>query len=219
MAQTFSDDTFAPGNVAQTDLANIEANFAALKSTFSGTGAPANQVAGMQWFDTDNYVVKYRDAGDSAWLGLMHGDASQKVWIYRNTAMNGWVVDGAVSDVVLALKGGTTYTTGAATAGSWTVSGLSDSGHTHASTLAAPNHTHTLADSSYYPGGDMIGYLARNGAVYSSGSGGHRGPKDVTGNPTATALTGSITSATATIASAGTWRAAAAVGTLQYLNL
>jgi len=138
MSQTYTTDTFAGSHVGQTDLQNMENNFAALKSNFSGAAGPGNTVAGMGWFDTTKKLLKNRNVGDTAWIGLMHGDTSQKILVYRNAAMDGWAIDGAQTDRVIALKGGATYVAGGAVAGSWT---LPD--HT---LLGAeiPSHTHTV---------------------------------------------------------------------------
>ena len=179
MGQTWTTDCFAGAHEAQTDLQNMETNFATLKSLFSGTSAPSNTVAGMPWFDTTKKVLKVRNTTDAAWVGLMHGDTSQKMWVYRNAAMDGWAVDGAagIQDKVLAVKGGTTYTTGAATAGSWTVSGIT-------STCSAPSATINVNSAT---------------PDLAVGSQGHLH--------------------TITPSQDATWRAAAAVGTLQYLDL
>lgn len=213
MSQTWTDDTFAGSHDAQTDLQNMENNLACLKSLFSGTTAPSNTLAGMPWFDTTKKVLKMRDSTDAAWIGLMHGDTSQKMWVYRNAAMDGWTVDSGVSDVVLALKGGTTYTAGAATAGSWTVSGLA---HTHAQTA----HTHDLPLG---PGPDTLawkstqkcgsGDLATDYALGSAAPNGGSWYDHFVSDASAAVNTGSGG------ASDATWRAAAAVGTLQYLGL
>lgn len=214
MSQTYTADCFAGAHEAQTDLQNMENNFAALKSSFSGAGAPSNTVAGMPWFDTTKKVLKYRNTADAAWYGLMHGDTSQKIWVYRNAAMDGWAVDSGVSDTILALKGGSTYTAGAATAGSWTVSGLYDTGHAHTpGTFAAPNHTHS--GTSSIPSATTI-VNGEGGTAVASDSHTHT---LTTGNPTATAITGISSSGYAIIASDSAWRPSAAVGTLQYLDI
>ena len=124
MAQSWTDDVYASGHVGDTDLQNMENNFTAIKSLFSGGSAPPNAVAGMPWFDTTQKVQKQRNAGNSAWIGLMHGDTSEKRLVYRDAAMDGYARDSGVTDKVLALKGGSTYTTGGATAGSWTLTGF-----------------------------------------------------------------------------------------------
>lgn len=107
MAQNWDDNTYALNDVAADNLQQIEDNFAAVKSSFSGSSTPANAVPGMFWFDTTNKVLKVRNQADSAWLGIMTGNSSVKVWVYSNTAGDGWVIDtGAPTDRVLALKGG-----------------------------------------------------------------------------------------------------------------
>lgn len=68
MAQNFTDDCFDANHVGQTDLGNIESNFACLKSSFSGPSAPSNPVAGMLWYDTTNKRLKLRNEANNAWL-------------------------------------------------------------------------------------------------------------------------------------------------------
>jgi hypothetical protein len=70
MAQTYTDNCFAPGNVGQTDLGHMEENFAALKSSFSGTTPPSNTVAGMLWLDTTANILKLRNEANNAWLSV-----------------------------------------------------------------------------------------------------------------------------------------------------
>jgi len=70
MAQNWTDDVFDPGHVGQTDLQNIENNFACLKSSFSGSSAPANPVPGMFWVDTANHILKMRNEANNAWLNV-----------------------------------------------------------------------------------------------------------------------------------------------------
>jgi len=70
MAQNWTDDVFDPGHVGQTDLQNIENNFACLKSSFSGSSAPVNPVPGMFWVDTTNHILKMRNEANNAWLNV-----------------------------------------------------------------------------------------------------------------------------------------------------
>ena len=70
MAQNFTDDVFDPNHDGQTDLQNIENNFAALKSQFGGASAPANPVAGQPWVDTTSHILKIRNEANSAWLSI-----------------------------------------------------------------------------------------------------------------------------------------------------
>jgi hypothetical protein len=152
MSQNWTDDVFAGGHVGQTDLQNMENNFAAIKSSFSGASQPSNQVPFMLWGHTSNKLLKMRNDDDSAWWGLMHGDTDQKILVYRNAAMDGWAIDSTVTDRLVAIKGGTTYTTGAATAGSWnqpdhTLVASEIPAHTHG---AAGAHNHTVNGSTGY---------------------------------------------------------------------
>lgn len=70
MAQNFTDDCFAGSHVGQTDLQNMENNFACLKSSFSGSSAPSNPVAGMFWYDTSAHILKLRNEANNAWLSI-----------------------------------------------------------------------------------------------------------------------------------------------------
>lgn len=70
MSQTYTDDCYASGHQAATDLQAYKDNFAALKSAFSGTSAPSNPVAGMWWFDTTNNLMKLRNEANDAWRSV-----------------------------------------------------------------------------------------------------------------------------------------------------
>lgn len=70
MAQDFTDDCFGAAHEAQVDMQNIEDNFTALKSTFSGASQPSNTVAGMWWYDTSSHILKIRNEANSAWLNV-----------------------------------------------------------------------------------------------------------------------------------------------------
>ncbi len=151
MVQTWTDDVYGGSHAAATDLQNMENNFASLKTLFAGGAQPANRVGGMPWFDTANDVLKYRDEGDANWWVLLHGDPSQKFWVYRNSAMIGWVIDSSVTDRVLALKGGSTYTTGGAVAGTWqqvgaalSIAHMPSHNHSGGSASSAGAHTHNV---------------------------------------------------------------------------
>ena len=120
MSQIFVDNLYDPAFTGGLTLGAMESNFATLKSNFSGTGSPGNPVAGMAWFDTNNNIKKVRDSGNSKWYSQLQGESTTKIWIYANTVQDGWVLDGAVTDQLIALKGGATYLTGGAIAGTWT---------------------------------------------------------------------------------------------------
>lgn len=241
MSQDYSDNPFDSQHDAQTDLQNMENNFASLKTIFSGASQPGSMGATTPWFDTTQHVLKVRNDGDTAWIGLMHGDANQKMWVYRNAAMDGWAIDSGVSDKVLSLKGGSTYTAGGAAAGTWTISGFASGAHTHGpGTLSGGNHNHMWYrykgdndedDKTYDVDGNQLDFAIWGGVVklnnyyvmraheaspgYAQGHGKHL----YTDNETVSIDTGVTASDGGTPTQDGTWRPAAAVGTLQYLDL
>jgi len=154
MAQDWTDDSYALGNVAQTDLAHMEENFMALKSLFSGVAAPDSEAACQPWFDTAKHVLKVKDDGDVDWIGLMHGDADHKIWVYRNAAMSGWAIVSGLTDKVLAIKGGANDydINGGNTAGEW------DWSHNH----IWHNWSNNNADDLTYDSGGNLVSLGRS---------------------------------------------------------
>lgn len=72
MSQDYTDDCFASAHNGQEDLANIEKNFACLKSSFSGASAPANPVEGLHWLDTTSHIIKIRNEANNAWLNFFN---------------------------------------------------------------------------------------------------------------------------------------------------
>ena len=61
------------------------------------------------------------------------------MWIYADSAPTGWTIQNSLGDTLLAVKGGSTYTTGADSAGTWT-----QPDHT-LTEAEIPAHTHTLS--------------------------------------------------------------------------
>ncbi len=208
MAQTWTDNCFDPAHQGRVDLQAFEDNFAALKSMFSGADAPADPVPGMTWFHTTKKLPKMRNNANNDWLGIMAADASHKIWIYRNTAPDGWAIDSSVYDVVLALKGGTNAynANGGTIAGTWTQPGhVHSMAHTHGgATGAGGSHSHNR--QSQYGGG-----FAGEGNPDLGGI-------TTTENPHTHAIS-SESGNTANGATVSTYRPAAAVGTLQYMDI
>lgn len=200
MSQHWYASTPHPDNQYDTDLNNVRAMFETLRTSFSGSSAPSNASEGMLWRDTNKAVWKARAA--SAWRGLMHGDVNQKIYVYRNNALEGWVIDTAVADTVLAFKGGSTYANGGALAGSWAISGLTAAtGHTH-SISSDGAHSHTAGQTVSSGGLDF----GDSRAVNSAGSHAHGGSTGAAG-------------ASTPVSSSAEWRPRAAVGTLQRLDV
>jgi hypothetical protein len=229
MGQTFYDDVYAGGHIASTDLQNIETNFATLKSQFSGASAPA-AVAGQPFFDTNNDVLKVRNAAASAWRGQLHSDGNTfKILCYRNDAPDGYTIDTALtSDRVVAVKnhGSGTYTTGGAAAGTWNnATGLSnnnESAHTHQHNhqwhnfISVSNHT-----QSYDSGGNPVNLVG--GALMIGGNnfiirGVGDGATPTIGDTYTTNDNSAGTVHTHTVSSASTFRPYAYVFIILYLD-
>jgi len=212
MSQDYVDNVFVSTEQVQANMAQIEDNFAALKSMFSGASAPSDIVAGMCWFDTTVLKApKIRNKASDAWLGIMQADASHKLWVYRNTAPDGWTVDATVTDAVCALKGGAGLynANGGTTAGSWTqpdctLDATMIPAHTHGN---SGSHLHSVA--LYYPDGAtyMVGYTT--GGIPGLGS-------QNTGSTAHehTSVGGGLAHNHGTA-----YRPAAAIGTMQYLSI
>jgi len=235
MSQVWVDDTYALTHVGTDDLQNIENNFAALKSTFSGASAPAS-IAGQLFFDTTKKLLKVRDQANASWLGVMCGDATYKMWVYVNAAGDGWVVDSSVTDKVLAIKGGTAAynVAGASAGGTWTQPNHTHTGpsHTHGVT-AMGSHNHKWYDSQGSSSDDKTWDTNGNSVLFQLQGhttdvtylllqdGQNQGPEDSwTSNSTSSGTTDADgTAATGGSATAATWRPSASVGTLQYMDI
>jgi hypothetical protein len=80
------------------------------------------------------------------------------LWVYKNTAMSGWAVKADVTDVVLAVKGGSEDydVDGGNVAGSWTLGGLSGSSNNDTHRHQWYNHNPTASHQSYNSSGSPI---------------------------------------------------------------
>ena len=210
MTQTWYEDTYRANHVAATDIERITSNFNTLRSSFSGTSAPSNPVAGMPWFDTSKKLLKIRNQANNAWLGVLMGLTTSKVAVYKNSAGDGWVDSGLSGDKILAIKGGSTYVTGAASAGTWTISGLStlDNGHGHKWYQGATNRYFFNASGvaffpPYYTHGNGFCITEYHNDFFSW---------------TVDAYT-EISTHSHTLTHDGSWRIAASVVTVQYPNV
>ena len=231
MSQNWTNDCFAAGHVAQTDLTNMENNFLALHSCFSGAVQPAGAVEGQLWRDTAKKVLKQYNG--ASWFGMFHGDATQKILVYDDTVLEGYLRDSGVTDKVIALKGGATYVTAGVTAGSWTIGGLTsanESAHSHNHTHTGPSHTHQWYD--YNAGGTDTSWQSIGTVIQIATGGTNMGiaaaaEATVTGdyytNASGTGATGADATAGSahnhTVSHDGTARPFAAVVILEYLDL
>jgi len=104
------------------------------------------------------------------------------MWIYADTAPTGWTAVAAIGDELLAVKGGTTYTTGGDVAGAWDLP-------EHTLTVdEIPAHSHTLQVYTDISGGGariLSRELAGSGATTSETGGGDPHSHGDTYRPTA----------------------------------
>jgi hypothetical protein len=202
MAQTFTEDSFAAGHAGLTDLQNMENNFMALKTLFSGSSAPANSTGGMPWFDTGKKILKIRNSTNGAWLGVHYSGSASRWWVFANSADDGWVVDSSISDRVIGITGGSYGAVGLQ--GFWGITGLTASG-------ASADHQHTVNVHSHTLTMGLASVGTTDEAQISV----------VTDVAASTAVPTGYMSAdhTHAIFQNSSWRPAAAVGTLQYLDL
>jgi len=238
MGQTWYDDVYHINKNAGTTLEQIESDFLTLKSMFSGTTAPTTGTlyAGHPWFDTTNNLLRIRNNAGT-WFGVMYGDSGSPIWMYVNSAPNGWQAAASQpSDKVLGFKGGSVYTTGGTTLGSWTT--VYAHTHSHNHTFV---HNHQWYDNKgdyqdckiydvngnevspgydnlvdYIEGGNY--HIIQSGYAYKiytdyDWSYGDRTFQDAYTKKTSTEVT---STSGATGSGAGTWRPYAAVGLLVY---
>ena len=232
MSQTYTANCYQSDHVAVTDMANIEANFATLRSCNSGAAAPGNTEAGLLWFDistaggTDG-LLKVRHDENNAWLAVLCGDASQKFWVYRNTTMDGWIIDATVTDRVLALKGaGGLYNANGGTVAGESWSNLK--AHTHTGPSHSHSHNHQIYNdrgssttAQYY---NVSGVATNLPPVASWSSGYHIAALGSSGNILSSDMYGTLDATASGTGATGEQSTAdvrpqAALGTLQYPDI
>jgi len=113
MSQDFTDDCFASAHAVQTDMQNIENNFAALKSAFSGAAAPSDLIAGMVWYDTTTHILKIRNEANTAWQSVWDLANNKPVITNLSAEITGAMIAAAIKDAVAGTASLRTLGTGA----------------------------------------------------------------------------------------------------------
>ena len=93
MSQSYSSNCFSTANVIETDMQNIENNFDALRSMFSGSSAPTSPDNGQLWYDTGSSVIKLRY--NSSWINVFNC-STQGVVINTGAITSAHISTGAV---------------------------------------------------------------------------------------------------------------------------
>ena len=167
---------------------------------------PPVPVEGIVCYDEAKRNLQIRNS-DIAWQGLMSGSASHKIWVYRNDAEIGWVIDPSVSDSVISIKGGSySYNVNGGTPGGDNWNGLN---HSHTTN----SHTHTITVP--HDGWKSDGNSLVDGDVLVSDGNENVNNVNHTSNRILTSDVGSGNTGTTNFS----WRPAAAVGTLQNLDV
>ncbi|MCG8638488.1 MAG: hypothetical protein MI862_02070 [Desulfobacterales bacterium] len=126
MAQTYSDNCYAPNSSPQVDMPLVEQNFAALKSSFSGASAPANSVAGMWWYDTGTHILKIRNRTNSAWQNVWDLAKNKPVITNLSNEITAPMINSALKSPIAGVEGLRTLGVGAKQACAGNDSRLSD---------------------------------------------------------------------------------------------
>ena len=116
MSQDYVDNVYDSTFEVQTTMANVEKNFAALKSSFSGAGAPSDPIAGMWWFDTTSNILKLRNEANNAWQSVWDFANNKPVITNLSNEITNAMCAAALKDPVAAIAGLRTLGTGAAQA-------------------------------------------------------------------------------------------------------
>lgn len=210
MSQDYTKDCFAGTHDGKSDLAIIEDNFESLRTMFSGSTAPSDVDAMVPWFDTAKKLLKVRNTGNTAWYGVMQGSDTNKMYVYKNSAGDGWTIDSSVTDKVIAIKGGSSYynTTAGQTAGAWQLPTKTEN-HRHQWYDYTGQYAHAYTWDSDGSSQILLGYQSRTGygPVCWSNQSGHT-------------FCDSYTDYQDMVIDLGnTWRPTAAVGTMQYIDV
>jgi len=236
MSQASQFFSYSAANIADNDLAVIDACLDALFSNNSGGGAPSGWGSrpGMSWYDTSlptapGGLLKHVNSTGGGWYGIFSGSSSFKIWTYLDslTVEEGWVRDSSVTDMVLALKSSSgIYVNGGevAASSSWVISGLSVADHP-AHTHSMQGHIHTLATGTgaqdLLDGTKVIHGTSNILRMRGTGGGGstYYDALDYTGSPNYASTGNPSAVLTHTPVSDGTWRIRAAVGIMVYCDV
>lgn len=72
MSQDWTEDVYdKDAYTAHVIMTNIELMFKTLKTTFSGTSAPADLFAGVIWLDTNNHLLRIRNEANDGWITIL----------------------------------------------------------------------------------------------------------------------------------------------------
>lgn len=129
MSQDFTDNVYDSSFNVLTTMENVEKNFLALKSLFSGTSAPSNTVEGMPWLYTDGSTyatLRIRNEDDSAWQDVWDMLNNKPVITNLSNEITAAMIAAALKSPAATVEGLRTIGTGALEACAGNDSRLSD---------------------------------------------------------------------------------------------
>ena len=129
MSQDFTDNVYDSSYNVLTTMENIEKNFAALKTSFSGTDAPSNTLAGMWWLYTDGSTyatLRLRNEDNSAWQDVWDMLNNKPVITNLSNEITSTMIASALKSPAAGVEGLRTLGTGALEACAGNDSRLSD---------------------------------------------------------------------------------------------
>jgi hypothetical protein len=107
-------------------------------------------VSALIWTSDDERRIVYDETTEQLWIAdssdwksigrYNNIPENTQMWIYADSPPDGWTLNGAVSEVLTAVKGGGTYVTGGVVAGNFTTPAHAHglTGHSHSASGAIP---------------------------------------------------------------------------------
>ena len=179
MADQWNSNIPAMGNQISADIPDIKENLEHARDSFerifetwstSNGGNASAKFDSATGFSDGTYNYEFPTNGVGAHSVIMLGTSDTIVWMYLNTAPPGWKVVAGVTDVSLAVAGGSgAYNVNGGTTAGTAWSSLTD--HTHAGGTLAANHNHNWLnpntgtssdDRTYNSGGSSITLSSRS---------------------------------------------------------
>lgn len=201
----------------------LELNCQTLRTNFAGTSKPSSPYEGQMYGDMNTDVLRFLhlgygtstfDSSEEQWPGLFHADVNDRIYVYSNSTIDGWIVDDSSDitdgDLLLAVAdaGADTYDTAESVQGDgWT--GISHNHQWHVDNQASSgnevfNSSGTAADIA-----SSNQYVWRETNWIPLANSGNWNYK----------LVFPFSAYTTMNSLSSNWRPRAAVGTIQYLDL
>jgi len=134
-------------------IAGLDENRVVTPATLVSKLSSASSISCSEFYmttaPTSGYLLMCDTVGKGTWVSVSDIPAGTKMYFYQNTAPVGWTIDNAITDGLLAIKGGAAaYNANGGTAqGTWSPTGHTHTGPSH--THTGPSHTHTMGNHTH----------------------------------------------------------------------